>query len=115
SESSFIKLVASGRGTIAKILQEKVGGREAPIVQQELTAAAESSKWRLAVDLTGVTLLSSIGLGALVTLHKRAREENGVFVVCGVGKDLMGILKLTHLDRILKIVSDEEAAAKALA
>ncbi len=123
SESSFIRVESlppdcvrpGGRAAIAVVTVEKVGGREAPIVQQELTAAAEGAKWRLGVDFSGVTLLSSIGLGALVSIHKKAREEGGVLVVFGVGKEITEVLKLTHLDRVLTIVKDAAAAMKAIA
>ncbi|MGE3107141.1 MAG: STAS domain-containing protein [Phycisphaerales bacterium] len=123
AESSFTRVeplpldvVRPGsRASIAVVTVDKVGGREAPIVQQELTAAAEASRWRLGIDLSGVTLLSSIGLGALVTLHKRAREEGGAVVIFGIGKELMDVLKLTHLDRVLSIVKDSSAATKAIA
>jgi anti-sigma B factor antagonist len=121
-ESSFVRIEPlpadvvrpGGRASIAVVTIEKVGGREAPIVQQELTAAAEASRWRLAVDLSGVTLLSSIGLGALVAIHKRAKDEGGAFVIFGVGKELMGVLKLTHLDRVLGISKDAASAMKAI-
>lgn len=122
ADSSFIRVESlppdflrpGGRAAIAVVTVEKVGGREAPIVQQELTVAAEAAKWRLAVDLSGVTLLSSIGLGALVSLHKKAREESGAFVIFGVGKELHDVLKITHLDRVLSIVKDAAAAIKAI-
>lgn len=100
---------------MAVVTCEKVGGREAPIVQQELAVAAELAGWRLVVDLGAVTMLSSIGLGALVTLHKRCREEGGVFVVCGIGKEIRELLKITHLDRVLTIVKDAAAGVKAVA
>jgi len=118
NDSTFIKIAhlpAGQRGAIAAVTVEKVGGREAPIVQEELIAAAAAAKWRLGVDLSGVTLLSSIGLGALVAIHKQCREQGGLLVVCGLGKELQDILKLTHLDRILRIVKDCDAATKAIA
>lgn len=123
SGSSFIRVETlppdfvrpGGRAAIAVLTVEKVGGREAPIVQQELTAAAEASKWRLAVDCSGVTLLSSIGLGAFVSIHKKAKEEGGAFVIFNVGKEIMDVLKLTHLDRVLTITKDAASAIKAIA
>jgi len=77
--------------------------------------AAEKAGWRLAINFTEVTLLSSMGLGALVTLQKRCREEKGVLVIFGLGKELAEVLALTHLDRVLKIVPDSESATKFLA
>jgi anti-sigma B factor antagonist len=114
SESSYVRVekLPGGQCTVATVTFEKVGSREAPIVQNELFAAAEGGRWRLLVDLSQVTLLASMGLGALVSLHKKCKEEGGGMVVCGLGKDLLALLKLTHLDRVFRIVADRDAGIK---
>lgn len=114
AESTYVRVekLPGGQCTVAAVIFEKVGSREAPIVQQELYTAGENGRWRLVVDLSAVTLLASMGLGALVSLHKRCKEESGAMVVCGVGKDLHALLKLTHLDRVFKICEDRTAAIK---
>lgn len=115
AESSYVKVekLPGGQCTVATVTFEKVGSREAPIVQQELYSAAEGGRWRIVVDLSSVTLLASMGLGALVSLHKKCKEESGSMIVCGLGKDLFALLKLTHLDRVFRICDDREAAVKA--
>jgi anti-anti-sigma factor len=115
ADTTFLHCERAGRGVAARVRCEKVGGREAPILQQELMDAAEKAGWRLAINFVDVTLLSSMGLGALVTLQKKCREEKGVLVIFGLGKELVEVLALTHLDRILKIVPDSESAKKLLA
>lgn len=116
SESSYVRIERAPEvsGTIATVVFEKVGSREAPIVQQELFNAAEETSWRIVVDLTPVTLLASMGLGALVSLHKRCKEESGAMVVCGLGAELLSLLKLTHLDRVFKIFPTRAAALQHL-
>ena len=114
-ESSYVRVekLPGGQCTVATVIFEKVGSREAPIVQQELYTAAENGRWRVVVDLSAVTLLASMGLGALVSLHKKCKEESGSLVVCGLGKELLALLKLTHLDRVFRICADRDAAVKA--
>jgi anti-sigma B factor antagonist len=113
-DTTFLHCEAAGRGVVARVRFEKVGGREAPILQEELLAAAGGFGWRLAIDLSEVTLLSSMGLGALVTLQKKCREEKGALVVFGLRKEVAEVLALTHLDRVIKIVPDLAAAKKLL-
>lgn len=117
SESSYVRVekLPGGQCAVATVIFEKVGSREAPIVQQELYDAAENARWRVVVDLSAVTLLASMGLGALVSLHKKCKEEAGSMVVCGLGNELLSLLKLTHLDRVFKICSDRDAAIRAFA
>jgi anti-anti-sigma factor len=114
SDSTFVKVTPVVGGVAAEILCEKVAGREAPIVQQELIAAASDHGWKLIVDLARVTLLASVGLGGLVTLNRTCHANGGKMVVCSIGKELDALLKLTRLDKVLTIVADRPAAIKVL-
>lgn len=98
----------------AKIVCSKVGERESEIVQDELSTAGEKHRWRLIVDFSSVTMLTSVGLGVLVTVLQRARKGGGLLALYNVSKELQDILRLTHLDRILTIVPSRDAAIKAV-
>ena len=103
----------TGAGIVLTTVKcEKVGARESQIIESEVRAKAPSRKWKVVMDLKEVTLLASMGLGMLVSLHKSCASEGGKLVVCNVGPDLMQVLKITHLERVLKIVPDLEAAKK---
>lgn len=103
-----------GHIAAARIVCPKVGERESEIVQDELSAAGEKHHWRLIVDFSSVTMLTSVGLGVLVTVLQRARKGGGMLALYNVSKELTDILRLTHLDRILTIVPDRDAAIKAV-
>lgn len=111
-----IESTATPSGFIAdaRIVCPKVGEREAEIVQQELSAASEKHNWRTIVDFSAVTFLTSVGLGVLVTLLQRAKRGGGKLALYGINKELMDILKITHLDKVLTIVPNREAAIKAV-
>jgi len=113
-ESAFVKLGPFGSVVVADVTCEKVGGREAPIIHQELLEAAEQSRWRIVVDLSVVTLLSSMGLGGLVTLNKQCREHGGALVICGLTPEIAGLLKLTRLDKMLQIMPERIGAVGAI-
>src|SRR4051794_9985940 len=57
---------------------------------------------RLVIDLTGVTFIDSLGLGALIGAHKRARVLQGALVI--VPSDAASrVLAATALDRVFEI------------
>lgn len=93
---------------------EKVGQREAQVLEHEVKAAAAGRKHRVLINMAEVTVLASMGLGALVTLHKLCQEQGGRLVVCSLRPDIAQVLKITHLDKILKVVADRDAAKKLL-
>ncbi len=103
------------RGVVAKIMCPAVGQREAPIVEEELKAAAVSANNRVVLDLSSVTVLGSMGLGMLVTITKRCRDGGGKLAIIGLAPGLLDLIKLTKLDKFLIIAKDEAAAVEKLA
>jgi len=113
-DSTFVSTeVVNGR-LVARLKCEKVAEREAPIISGELGAEASKHSWRLALDMSEVMLLASVGLGALVTLNKNCKANSGKLVVFGLGSELFEVLKITRLDRIITIAKDRDAALKTL-
>lgn len=115
AEGAYLTIVPHASCTVAHVTAEKVGARESQIIEQELRSAAESvpaRRWRIVMDLTDVTMLASMGLGMLVSMHKLCAAQGGKLVVCGLRDDIVQLMKITHLDRILKIAADREAALK---
>ena len=71
---------------------------------------------RVILDFRNVQYLSSQAIGILLTMHKKlATVTGGQFVLCGVGDKLLQLLKLTRLDRLLKIVPTKKDAVSLAA
>lgn len=114
AEGAYVSILPHTACVIAHVTSEKVGAREAQIIEQELRAAAPGKKWKIVLDLKDVTVLASMGLGTLVSMHKACASGGGRLVVCGLKEDILQLMKITHLERILKIAGDREAALKVI-
>jgi anti-sigma B factor antagonist len=57
---------------------------------------------RVVVDVSGLRLIDSCGVGGLVCLYKKAKEYGGVVIVHGLCDQPAAIFKLLHLDRVLQ-------------
>lgn len=112
--STHLAVEHTDRAVVAVVRCEKVGAREAQIIEEDLRKAAPSRGWRVVIDLREVTLLASMGLGLLVTMHKEAGSHGGRLAICGLSPDIVQLLKVTHLERVLKIYPDRDAAIKAV-
>ncbi len=112
SDASVIQVDSAGAVIFARVTSEKVGAREAQIIEHEVKAAAAGKRYRAVIDLSQVAMLASMGLGALVTLHKLCAQNGGMLVVFGLRDEIAGLLKVTHLDRVLKTVKTRDDAAK---
>ena len=69
----------------------------------------EDQKRSLVLDFTRVKYLSSQAIGVILTLNKKL-GSGGSLVLCGVGPQLMQLLKITRLDRILAIKPTQREA-----
>lgn len=99
----------------ARVTCNNIATREAPIVQAECLAAAAKANHRILVDLADVAMITSVGLGALITLHKSCKEAKGKLVLLNLQPDILNILKLSRLDRLFVIADSEHKALKAFA
>ncbi|MHC5067643.1 MAG: STAS domain-containing protein [Planctomycetota bacterium] len=69
---------------------------------------ARYPKISLILDFGQVAAMSSQMLGKLVALHKEVLAGRGRMVVCGVGKPLKPLFKVTKLDKLLDIKPDAQ-------
>ena len=106
--------IVPGPVAVVRLEREKLGEHEQKPIETEVMEAAAGARHRVAVDCTRVTLIASAGLGMLVSLDKECRKHGGRLAIFGLGEPLMQVLKLTRLDRLLKIAADQDAAVKAV-
>jgi anti-sigma B factor antagonist len=118
-DTAYVAIQPHALGLVCRVTAEKVGAREAQVIEQEVRAAATAAaapgrKWRIVIDTAEVAVLASMGLGMLVSLHKEAQKEGGRLVVCGVRPEILDVLRITHLEKVLRLQPDVAAAVKAL-
>ena len=113
-DSTFVSTEIVNGHLVAHLKCEKVAERESSIISGELGTLAAKHAWKVALDMTEVMLLASVGLGALVSLNKNCKANAGKLVVFGLGNELFEVLKITRLDRVITITKDRDAALKAL-
>lgn len=70
---------------------------------RELWTALVQAQDAVTVDLSLVTFVDSSGIGALVALHKRAREQRGSLRLVGVGGQPLSVCRVLGLDRVLTL------------
>lgn len=99
---------------VGRIECNVIGQRETPPIQAELIAAAEKAGGRLIVDLSAVTMLTSVGIGMFVTLHGKCKGEKGRLALYSLRPDIVELLRLTRLDKLFLIAKDKDAAVKAV-
>lgn len=86
----------------------------APELRRALIEAIDEHSGRpLVVDLEGVDLIDSAGLGVLVGGLKRAKDREGELVLVATGRSVTKVLDLTGLTRVFEIHPSRAAALGA--
>ena len=83
------------------------------IYEPDLLALADGQDANLALDLHQVAAMDSSGLGMLLALTKRARAHGGDVVLFGVPSSVQSVLRVTGMDRVIRIFDAESQAVSA--
>jgi anti-sigma B factor antagonist len=75
----------------------------APALKNLVEETVASGQTRIVVDLGQVTFIDSSGLGALISGLKATRQAGGDLRIADVPEQVMTVLRLTNLDRVLRV------------
>jgi anti-anti-sigma factor len=73
----------------------------------------KSTEERVILDFRNVQFMSSSMLGKLVLVQKKCKEFKAQLKMCGISPDIREVFKITKLDKLFDIESDEASARKA--
>ncbi|MFC1763651.1 STAS domain-containing protein [Planctomycetota bacterium] len=64
----------------------------------------------LTIDLQGVEMVDSVGLGVLIATHNSLSKTGGQLAVCNVSNDIFSLFKTMRLDKHFSVTAIEEEA-----
>ena len=70
----------------------------------------EAGDRRFLIDFSRSSYIDSSGLGVLVSLSKKIREQGGELRLSSLNEDLRTLFELTKLDTLFRITDDKEEA-----
>jgi len=88
-----------------------VGNRQE--LKQKVLDALEGGAKKFVIDFSRTGYIDSSGLGVLVSLSKKIREQGGDLRLAGLNEDLQTLFELTKLDTLFSILKTPEEAVAA--
>ena len=85
-----------------------VGNRQE--LKQKVLDEIAGGATKVLVDFARAGYIDSSGLGVLVSLAKRLRDEGGELRLCNLNDDLRTLFELTKLDTLFSIADTRERA-----
>lgn len=98
-----------GDVTVLEVEGELVVGNRRELKDEVLSRLGEGDD-KFVVDFEDASYIDSSGLGVLVSLSKRIREQGGELRLAGLDDDLRTLFELTRLDTLFQIADDRNAA-----
>lgn len=85
-----------------------------PTLEQQLAALLDEGKVWLVVDLSQTEYINSGGLRTLVTGWRKAKQQEGNLVLCGLNGRLQEIFRMVGFDQLFQIYPNRQTAKAAL-
>jgi anti-sigma B factor antagonist len=89
-----------------------VGNRQE--LKQKVLEELEDGERKFVVDFANTGYIDSSGLGVLVSLSKKIREQGGELRLSNLNEDLRTLFELTKLDTLFKIADSRDEALQGL-
>jgi len=75
----------------------------APALSEEIDKIVATKPSKVVVDLSGLDLIDSSGVAALVKLYKYVRNAGGTIVIAGARDQPLAIFKLLRMDKVFNL------------
>jgi anti-sigma B factor antagonist len=92
------------------IEENRIDASNAEEFQAAVAALVDEGHTALVIDMSKVEFIDSRGLGTCIALMKLL-EKTGALGLCGLQPNVMGVFRLTRLDRVFRIFPNLAAAA----
>jgi anti-sigma B factor antagonist len=103
----------NGDVTLVEVEGQLIVGNRQELKQQVLEQL-ESGDRKFVIDFANTGYIDSSGLGVLVSLSKKIREQGGELTLASLNDDLRTLFELTKLDTLFRIADNKEAALEGI-
>jgi len=99
----------NGDVTLVEVEGQLIVGNRQELKQQVLEEL-EGGDRKFVIDFAKTGYIDSSGLGVLVSLSKKIREQGGELRLSSLNEDLRTLFELTKLDTLFRIADSKEQA-----
>jgi anti-sigma B factor antagonist len=115
SQTQVVSIAPHDEAVNASICQPRLDDAAIEQMQERISAAAAEHRGKpVILDMSKVEYVPSLGLGALVGLMRRLRQDAHRFVLVGLQAEVRTLFSITRLDKLFEIRSTVDEALEHL-
>ena len=103
------RVLQNGQVTVVEVEGQLIVGNRQELKQQVLDRLEKGDR-KFVIDFANTGYIDSSGLGVLVSLSKKIREQGGELRLSSLNEDLRTLFELTKLDTLFRIADTKEKA-----
>ncbi len=107
-----LKVIEKNDAAIIEITGKLIGGPFMQEMSEILHKLLDEAKKTVIVDMSGVSMMTSSGMGVLVSGYTTMKNGDGILKLANVSDKVAGLLAITNLDKVFEYYpSVDEALA----
>ena len=103
------RVLQNGEVTLVEVEGQLIVGNRQELKQRVLEELEKGVR-KFLIDFSSTGYIDSSGLGVLVSLSKKIREQGGELRLANLNEDLRTLFELTKLDTLFHIATSREEA-----
>lgn len=103
-DGDIYRICLSGRMDIEGVAQ----------IEKKFAELTGEPRQRIAVDMSDVPYMSSIGIRALLINAKAVTRRGGKYVIMAPQAEVLDVLKVSGIDQLITVCADREEVGKSL-
>ncbi len=100
---------------VVYVLEGSLDASNLPQFENTVIESCNAQQAKVLLDCSGLTHLSSSGIGSFYRFFNACRSSGGAFSICAVPDRIQAVLDLVGLTRVLKPAENRAAAIELLA
>ena len=109
--AQYASCAQSSNALVVKVVTPSVGQHEAPVISLEFLEAVKdvpaSCKW-VVIDLSAVSVVSSMGLAMCLDIRKQAKKQGMKTVLFGMNAHLRGLFQMMRVEKLYKVMHSKD-------
>ena len=103
-DSMNLKKKQIGPGIVVLEMSDRIAsGRDCQRIHEEVDLLIRENQTRVVFDLSGVHYMDSAAVGSIVRSLCSLKNSGGTLRLAGATGMVQGVLRLTHVDRVIRI------------